>query len=128
MHGVGGLACKAGLVAAQLAQFPILLVCFGVRCLNGALQGVAPGAGCSQIGQDEGAFALNIFERGARLQPIEIKSGQTFHTGFLDGLNKWARYAGDSALEPTLVYGGDTPMTRSGVAVRPWRDMLPQAA
>jgi hypothetical protein len=69
-----------------------------------------------------------LIERGARLQPIEIRSGQTFHTGFLDGLNKWARYAGDSAVEPTLVYGGDTPMTRSGVAVRPWRDMLPQAA
>jgi predicted AAA+ superfamily ATPase len=64
-----------------------------------------------------------VLEEGGKLQPVEIKSGQTFHTNFLDGLNKWARYAGDAALPPRLVYGGEDSMLRSGVAVRSWRHM-----
>jgi D-arginine dehydrogenase len=33
----------------------------------------------------------------------KIKSSQTFHTSYLDGLNKWTRYAGDAALPAQLV-------------------------
>ena len=64
-----------------------------------------------------------VLEEGAKLQPIEIKSGQTFNTSFLTGLTKWTRYAGDAALPARLVYGGDDNMLRNGVAVQSWRRM-----
>jgi hypothetical protein len=64
-----------------------------------------------------------VIEQGEKLQPVEIKSGQTFHADFLSGLNKWARYAGTAALPAHLVYGGDDAMLRSGVQVHSWRDL-----
>lgn len=64
-----------------------------------------------------------LLEEGAQLRPIEIKSSQTFHISFLDGLNQWAKYAGDAALPARLVYGGDQTMQRGDVAVRAWRHM-----
>lgn len=64
-----------------------------------------------------------MLEVGAKLQPIEIKSGQTFNASFLDGLTKWSRYAGDAGLPARLVYGGDENMLRRGVSVHSWRQM-----
>jgi predicted AAA+ superfamily ATPase len=64
-----------------------------------------------------------VVEHGDKLLPIEIKSGQTYNSDFLTGLNKWARYAGDAALPSQLVYGGDMSMTRNAVAVHGWREM-----
>lgn len=64
-----------------------------------------------------------VLEVGEQLQPVEIKSGQTFHADFLTGLQKWGRYAGTTSLPPRLVYGGDTSMLRSGVFVESWRDL-----
>ena len=64
-----------------------------------------------------------VLEVGERLQPVEIKSGQTFHSDFLVGLQKWQRYAGPTSLAPHLIYGGDTSMLRSGVSVQSWRDL-----
>lgn len=65
-----------------------------------------------------------VLEEGAQLQPVEIKSSQTFNAAFVDGLTKWARYAGDAALPARLVYGGDDNMVRNGVAVQSWRAMF----
>lgn len=62
-----------------------------------------------------------VIEQGEQLMPVEIKSGQTFHTDFLAGLKRWTQFAGDAALPPQLVYGGDDNMLRSGVAVQSWR-------
>jgi hypothetical protein len=64
-----------------------------------------------------------VVEQGDKLLPIEIKSGQTYNSDFLLGLNKWTRYAGDAALPSQLVYGGDMSMTRNAVAVHGWREM-----
>ena len=64
-----------------------------------------------------------VVEHGDKLLPIEVKSGQTYNSDFLTGLNKWARYAGDAALPSQLVYGGDMSMTRNAVAVHGWREM-----
>jgi uncharacterized protein len=66
-----------------------------------------------------------VLEQGGQLLPVEIKSGSTFNASFLDGLNKWARYAGDAALPPRLVYGGESSMVRSGVDVQSWRNITP---
>lgn len=62
-----------------------------------------------------------VIEQGEKLMPVEIKSGQTFNTDFLAGLKRWTQFAGDAALPPQLVYGGDDNMLRSGVAVQSWR-------
>ncbi len=64
-----------------------------------------------------------VIEQGDKLMPVEIKSGQTFTTDFLAGLHKWTRLAGDCALTPQLVYGGEENMTRSGVAVQSWKHL-----
>lgn len=64
-----------------------------------------------------------IIEQGEQLTPVEVKSGKTFHSDFLSGLAKWARYAGAAALPAHLVYGGDDSMQRSGVAVHAWQDL-----
>ena len=64
-----------------------------------------------------------VLEEGAQLRPVEVKSSQTFNTGYLDGLKKWTRYAGDAALPAQLVYGGEDSMVRNGVAVKSWRNM-----
>lgn len=69
-----------------------------------------------------------VLEEGAKLQPIEIKSGQTFHTDFLGPLQKWTRYAGDVALPPRLIYGGEEAMVRNGVAVQSWRRITDSVA
>ena len=61
-----------------------------------------------------------LIEQGEKLMPIEIKSGQTFNSDFLTGINKWMKIAGDTALTPQLVYGGSENMTRNGVEVRSW--------
>lgn len=67
-----------------------------------------------------------VIEQGEKLMPVEIKSGQTFTTDFLTGLNKWTRFAGDAALAPQLVYGGEENMTRNGVTIQSWRRMQMQ--
>jgi predicted AAA+ superfamily ATPase len=64
-----------------------------------------------------------VIEQGEQLMPMEIKSGQTFNADFLTGINKWMKIAGDAALTPQLVYGGNENMTRNGVEVRSWKQI-----
>ena len=64
-----------------------------------------------------------LIEQGDKLMPVEIKSGQTFHTDFLSGLHRWMGHAGDKALPAHLVYGGSENMTRGGVSVHAWNGM-----
>lgn len=61
-----------------------------------------------------------LIERGQQLQPVEIKSGETFIFSWLENLNKWASLAKDRITHPTLCYGGEWSGTRSGVQVRSW--------
>lgn len=69
-----------------------------------------------------------LLDQGERLQPIEIKSGQTIGSEHFAGLHTWGRYAGDAAGAPMLVYAGKDAYTRGGVQVASWRDLPPQAA
>ena len=59
-----------------------------------------------------------VIELGEKLLPIEIKSSQTFHADFLNGLTKWVRYAGNAATPAHLVYGGENTMFRNPDPVR----------
>lgn len=62
-----------------------------------------------------------VWECHGRLHAMEIKSGATFASDWLDGIDRWRRVAGDEEVEPVLVYGGDDAFVRDGVEVRSWR-------
>ena len=61
-----------------------------------------------------------LAERGGRLTPIEIKSGQTFASDWLKGLQHWLPLAKETATNPTLIYGGDTSWSEGAVQILPW--------
>jgi predicted AAA+ superfamily ATPase len=61
-----------------------------------------------------------ISEQGTALMPIEIKSGKTVTRDSFAGLDKWRALAGDDAIEPTLIYGGNDEYSRNGVKVVGW--------
>lgn len=70
---------------------------------------------------NNGLEADLVFEAGGRLQPVEIKSGGTVTPDYIRAGQRSARFAGDEALQPWLVYGGDDSYERSGVRVIGWR-------
>jgi predicted AAA+ superfamily ATPase len=63
-----------------------------------------------------------VFESQGRQQCIEIKSGATFVADWLAAARKWTSFAGDSALPPWIVYGGEDSYVREGARVIGWRD------
>ena len=65
-----------------------------------------------------------ILEDGNNLQPIEIKSGETFTASWLNNLNKWCSLAANSSTQPTLCYGGSWTGKRSEVKVLPWHEIV----
>lgn len=61
-----------------------------------------------------------IVEQGAALMPIEIKSGKTVARDSFSGLDKWRALAGNAAIGPTLIYGGNDDYSHNGVKVVGW--------
>lgn len=64
-----------------------------------------------------------LVDEGARLMPVEVKSGQTIASDFDKGLNRWLKYAGNEAGPARLVYGGERSLSKSGVHYISWRDL-----
>lgn len=62
-----------------------------------------------------------LIERGQRLLPVEIKSGQTTTRDQVAGLNRYVDLAGELAYAPTLLFGGAGRMRRSGIEMVGWR-------
>ena len=63
-----------------------------------------------------------VVETPLGLRPIEIKSGSTFATDWLSGLQKWRKLSNEVQQTPQLVYGGDESYERGGVMVWGWRE------
>jgi predicted AAA+ superfamily ATPase len=61
-----------------------------------------------------------IAEQGTALMPIEIKSGKTVARDSFAGLGKWRVLAGDAAIDPVLIYGGNGEYSQSGIKVTGW--------
>ncbi len=61
-----------------------------------------------------------IIERGDKLQPVEIKSGQTITGDYFTGLEKWMALAGSTAVDPLLIYGGKESTVQSGINISTW--------
>ncbi len=76
---------------------------------------------------NNGLEADLIFEIGSRLQPVEIKSGQTVTRDYVRAGQASGRFAGDEALPPWLIYGGNESYERSGLRVIGWRDVASAA-
>lgn len=62
-----------------------------------------------------------LYSEGAHLFPVEIKSGQTFSHDWVNGLDKFKRYAGARVGHTCVVYGGDSSFEFLGHSVRTWR-------
>jgi predicted AAA+ superfamily ATPase len=62
-----------------------------------------------------------LAEKSGRLLPIEIKSGSTIGSDWTLGLKKWLELAGGDAIEPSLIYGGDTEWKVDEVEIIPWK-------
>ena len=65
-----------------------------------------------------------LFETGSRLQPVEIKSGMTFSYSWLDAAKRWKAFAGDTALDPWVIHGGDRSFECDGGHVFSWRSLM----
>jgi uncharacterized protein len=71
---------------------------------------------------NNGVEADLLFETPQGLQTIEIKSGHTVTADLVRAGQKSARFAGNAALTPWLVYAGEESYERSGVRLIAWRD------
>jgi len=61
-----------------------------------------------------------LVDQAGRLTPIEIKSGATVSSDWLQGLHRWHQLAGELAGEARLVYGGDDAWTQGETELIPW--------
>lgn len=64
-----------------------------------------------------------ILERGASIQAVEIKSGETLHDQLFDGLRWFSKQTALSPAHCTLVYGGEEPQSRAAGRVLPWHQV-----
>ena len=64
-----------------------------------------------------------LLPAGQKLQPVEIKSGQTYASDWPAAARRWQALAGDAALPPIIVYGGDATFEREGCRVVSWRQL-----
>ncbi len=64
-----------------------------------------------------------LYETPAGLQAVEIKSGATFADDWARAARQWAKFAGEEALAPLIVYGGEASYARENCRVMAWRDL-----
>lgn len=62
-----------------------------------------------------------ILERGEDLTPVEIKSGATVASDYLDAIRKWQALSADTAHPAWLIYGGEQKLASGSVEIVPWR-------
>ena len=64
-----------------------------------------------------------IVEKGNKLIPVEIKSGQTLTSDAFRNLKKWLKLAKEDIDQAFLCYGGEESYERSGIRVVPWMEV-----
>ncbi len=64
-----------------------------------------------------------VVEKGDKLEPVEIKSGQTLNKDYFAGINKWREIAGDVSINPVLIYGGSATIEKHGIKVVSWKSI-----
>ena len=69
--------------------------------------------------RDSKGQEVDLILEGTELLPVEIKSGITVASDFLDGLKQWRKLA--SVEKGVLVYGGEDDYIREGIRILPWK-------
>jgi predicted AAA+ superfamily ATPase len=64
-----------------------------------------------------------LYETAEGLQAVEVKSGATFASDWMQGPEKWLSFAGNDALPPILVFGGAGAYQRGNCRVSGWREL-----
>jgi predicted AAA+ superfamily ATPase len=64
-----------------------------------------------------------VYEQAGRLHSVECKSGMTYTADWLDAARRWRHAAGPQAVDPVLVYGGDSSFAQADHQVLSWRDV-----
>ncbi|MFZ5972992.1 MAG: ATP-binding protein [Bacteroidota bacterium] len=64
-----------------------------------------------------------IIEDGQTLKAYEIKAGRTANASFFTNLMAWEKLSG-SAIESTVIYGGDISQQVQNVSLKGWREMV----
>ena len=64
-----------------------------------------------------------LLEQDGQITLVEVKSGQTFASDWLRGLETVERHMGH-AVRKAVLYGGDTSMPRTQADVVGWRDVV----
>lgn len=64
-----------------------------------------------------------LVPQGGRFMPVEIKSGSTFSADWTTALRKLSALFGDEALQPGIIYGGESSFEREGCRVAGWRGL-----
>jgi hypothetical protein len=74
--------------------------------------------------RDSAGHEIDILvDLGVTQLPVEVKSGETVVGDFLAALRYWRKLVDDADAPAALVYGGDTSVTREGMAVWSWLDL-----
>jgi predicted AAA+ superfamily ATPase len=61
-----------------------------------------------------------LLEQGENLTPIEIKSGATIASDFMDNLKKWSGLTSNPDQPLWLIYGGERPFMIGNTRIIPW--------
>ncbi|MFP4261104.1 MAG: ATP-binding protein [Opitutales bacterium] len=64
-----------------------------------------------------------LSEDAGKIHAIEIKSGETIHPNWLEGLKWFHALAPDQVANTTIIYGGTRSTRRSGITITPWTDI-----
>ena len=64
-----------------------------------------------------------IIDRGFRMLPIEVKSGETLVSDSFKGLKYYHKLAGDKSERPVLIYGGNENYIRNDIQVLSWQSL-----
>ncbi|MHC5103568.1 MAG: ATP-binding protein, partial [Planctomycetota bacterium] len=61
-----------------------------------------------------------ILDHGTNPIPVEMKSGQTFNSEFVKGLQYWQKMIGIPDSPAVLIYGGNDVTIFKGITILPW--------
>jgi len=64
-----------------------------------------------------------VIQKANTLQPIEIKSSQTWHSSFLKGINHFKGVFGDRVVSELVIYGGDKGRRNESYQLLPYKNM-----
>ena len=63
-----------------------------------------------------------VTEDGEKLNLVEIKSGQTFNSNYLDNIS-YLESISESIAKKFVLYGGEQEQTRNQITIKPWHQM-----